>query len=318
MESRQPPPGAKPRRRYSAAQIYLIRQRLRAYKEMKSAQVDFSWASVAETLHLLMEEIEGTQETELRIKGERLRQIATGQISREKPSGTTDENLDLIVWFLTHPEIKFLTLEDLTEPDLPYQFALQLMEFLRHDEYSDLALPSRDLEGTYRAVIRSGGEISDIRVEVIMSRDGHFVHLNEMTDIFEDPGIKDPVDWTPGQRKHYFDRHNERRGWGILTPEDTLQCFLKLRIAKNTYRGNKYYSTIASIPKFNAGGPIEHLALLAYEDSYGQEDEREDRQQWREEIGRKVLTKNLHYFIRIPADYPPIMGSWHGTKTAAS
>ena len=52
------------------------------------------------------------------------------------------------------------------------------MEFLRHDEHSDLALPSRDLEGTYRAVIRSGGEISDTRVTIIISRDGQFVHLN--------------------------------------------------------------------------------------------------------------------------------------------
>src|SRR5271170_1640587 len=252
MESREPPLGAMPRRRYSASQIYLIRQRLRAYKEMKSAREgpSFSWNSAAEILHVLMEEIEGTEETELRIKGERLRQIAKGQISRAIPSGTTDENLDLIVRFLTHPDIKFLTVEDLNESDLPHQFALQLMDFLRHDEHSDLALPPGNLKGRYRAVVRSGGEISDIRVEIIISRDGNLVHVNETADIFTDPGDKDPEDWSPGQRKHYFDRHTESRGWGIRTPEDNLLCFLKRRIAKNTYQGNKYYSTLASIPKF--------------------------------------------------------------------
>lgn len=179
MELREPPLGAMSGRRYSAAQIYLIRQRLRAYYEMKKAQVgpSFNWNSVAELLHLVIEEIEGTEETELRIKGERLRQIATGQISRGAPSGTTDENLDLIVRFLTHPDIGSLTLEDLNEPDLPYQFALQLMEFLRHDEHSDLALPPGNLKGRYRAVVRSGGEISDIRVDIIISRDGNLVHV---------------------------------------------------------------------------------------------------------------------------------------------
>jgi hypothetical protein len=311
MESRQPPLGANPLRRYSAAQIYLIRQRLRAYKEMKSAQEgpSFSWKSVAEILHLLIEEIEGIRETELRIKDERLRQIAKGQISRGAPSGTTDENLDLIVRFLTHPDIKFLTVEDLNEPDLPYQFAFQLMEFLRHDEHSDLALPPGNLKGRYRAVVRSGGEISDIRVDIIISRDGNLVHVNETADIFADTGVRDPEDWSPGQRRHYFDRHTESRGWGIRTPEDNLLCFLKRRIAKNTYQGNKYYSTLASIPKFGTGVPIEHLAFLTYDGSYGQDDERGDWEQWRQETSQNILSNNLRYFIRIPEDHPSIMGS---------
>jgi hypothetical protein len=129
-----------------------------------------------------------------------------------------------------------------------------------------------------------------------------------MVDIFTDPGVTDPADWTPGERKHYFDRYREHRGWGILTPEDTLLCFLKRRIDPNIYRANKYYSTIASIPEFDSG-VVEHLALLAYDNSYGQEDEEEDRQQWFKEIGQKVLSNNLHHFIRIPADYPRLIGS---------
>jgi hypothetical protein len=217
MESRQPPLGVKSRRRYSAAQIYLIRQRLRAYKEMKSAQEgpSFNWKSVAEILHILIEEIEGIRETELRI----------------------------------------------------------------------------------------------IRVEIIISRDGNLVHVNETADIFTDPGVKDPEDWSPGQRKHYFDRQTKNRGWGILTPEDNLLCFLKREVATNTYQGNKYYSTIASIPKLGARVPIEHLALLTYDGSYGQDDEGEDRRQWRQEISQKILSNNLRYFIRIPEDRPSIMGS---------
>jgi hypothetical protein len=321
MESPQPPLGAESRRRYSAAQIYLIRQSLRAYKAMKTAQKGpgFSWESAAEILHLVIEEIEGTRETELRIKGERLRQIAKGQISRGTPSGTTDENLDLIVRFLTHTDIKFLTVEELNEPGLPYQCALQLMEFLRHDEHSDLALPSRGLEGTYRAVIRSSGEISDIRVEIIISRDGNLVHVNETADIFTEPnvnkapdiftdhGVKDPEDWSPGQRKYYFDRQIKNRGWGILTPEANLLCFLKREVAKDTYQGNKYYNSIASIPKFGTPVPIQHLALLTYDGSYGQDDEKKDREQWRQEISQKILSNNLRYFIRLPEDHPSIM-----------
>jgi hypothetical protein len=276
---------------------------------MKVAQYgpSFSWPSVAEILHLQMEEIEGKEETELRIKGERLRQFAKGQISREARSGTTDENLDLIVRFLTHSEIKLLTLEDLKEPDLPYQFAFQLMEFLRDDEDSDLALPPQGLEGTYRTVIRSRGEIYDLRVEIIVSRDGHFVHLIEKGDIFTDAGAKDPAEWSPGERKRYYDRYTESRGWGILTPEDTLMGFMKRKF-DDTYTGNHYFSTIASIPEFGKK-PVQAIALIAYHSPYYEEDKSKDRVQWFEEISQKVLSNNLRHFIRIPVDCPSLMGS---------
>jgi hypothetical protein len=123
---------------------------------MKGAEFGpgFSWAGVAEIIHFYTEQ--NPEQTEYRFKRDRLRQIVTGQINRGSPTGTTDENYDVLVRFLTHPEIKFLYLEDLHEPDLPYRFAFQLMEFLRHDELSDLALPSPYLEGTYRAVIPFG------------------------------------------------------------------------------------------------------------------------------------------------------------------
>jgi hypothetical protein len=135
---------------YSASQIRLIRQALRAYYRIKIAELgpDFGWIGVAEILFGLIK---------IRIRTESLRQFAKGQVSRGKRRGT--DNLEAMVSFLTHPEIDAMSLEELKEPEIPYRFAFPLMEFLKHDEYSELTLPPPELEGTYRAISHSDGKI---------------------------------------------------------------------------------------------------------------------------------------------------------------
>ena len=210
------------------------------------------------------------------------------------------KNLQAIIDFLTDPEINALSLEDLKEPEIPYHFALQLMEALRHHERRRPTLPPPGLNGTYRAIVRSDGKISDIRLTLTISTDGNLVHLAEEADIYRDTGGKDPADWSHRERSVSLDRRSESRGWGVLTPEDNLLGFMKRKLVKE-YRDNCFYATMGVIPDFSDGMPLEHLALLAYDVPYGQEDELEDKQEWFQEKCRNVVSK-LRHFVRIAKD----------------
>ena len=295
-----PAPGS-----YTAPQRERIRAALRAffYAE-KAAQTDyrFTWKDVEEAIFLY---------TNVKIDADSLNQFAEGQVSRDKVRGLSPKNLQAVVDFLTDPHINALSLEDLKEPAIPYHFALQLMEALRHHERSRPTLPPSGLKGTYRAIVRADGKISDIRLTVTISTDGNLVHLDEEADIYRNTGVKDPADWSTYERKLNYERLFEGRGWGLLTPEHNLLGFMKHKVI-DEYRDNYFYATMGVIPDFSEATPIEsegmpverpieHLALLAYDDHYGLEDEWEDKRQWFEEKCQKAVSKMRH-FVRKTED----------------
>jgi hypothetical protein len=281
------------RRSYTAPQIELLRTKLRAYFWAEKAIFgdDFSWSALNVRVALY---------TGVTVLGDTLRQFAERQMSRGKPRPVGIDILDAIVSLLTHTSINALNIEELKEPEIPYHFALQLMEFLRYQDRRRPTVPPSELEGTYRAIVRSDGKISDVRLTVIISTDGHLVHLAEEADIYRDTPIKDFVDWSPHERKLYHDKFSESRGWGVLTPEDNLLGFMKRKVRKE-YRDNHFYATMGVIPDFSDKADIEHLALLAYADPYGPEDGTEDKRQWFEKKCEKTISK-LWHFVRVTQD----------------
>jgi hypothetical protein len=277
---------------YSAPQIDQIRVKLRAYyRAEKETEVlyGFTWKHLAERIFVYVE---------VGMDDDTLRQFAEGQVSRGRIRRPAPKNLKAIVDFLTHPDINALSPEELKEPDTPYRFARQLMEFLRPDEHSDLVMPPPALAGTYRAVRRSDKEISDVQLTVTISGDGHLVRMTEMAEIFVNPDVSDPADWSPHERKRHFKKRSESRGWGIVTPEDNLLGFMK-RVSQ--YGANHYYATMGGIPDFADQSPVERLALLEYDYPYFEIDSG-DKKQWFEEISRQVVLYNLRHFVRVHED----------------
>src|SRR4030095_8684573 len=146
---------------YTATQKKLIKTRARAYFYATKADARayakeaeepyrFSWKDFATLIFDLTKE-----ESKAQFKGDSLRAIVEGQISRGKRRMGGDESLDTLVKFLTHPEIKALNLEELDEPRIPHLFAMQLVEFLNFDAEDEVALPPSTLEGAYQALCRS-------------------------------------------------------------------------------------------------------------------------------------------------------------------
>ena len=84
-----------------------------------------------------------------------------------------------------------MNIEELKEPEIPFHFALQLMEALKYRRAGAPTVPPSGLEGTYNAVVHADGTISDIRLTILISLDGNLVHLAEEADIYRDTPFKE-------------------------------------------------------------------------------------------------------------------------------
>jgi hypothetical protein len=272
---------------YTATQTNLIKQRLRAYFYAIRAEAEyrFGWRDLSALIF---------DYTQVQFLGDSLRAIARGQISRGKRRGGGDENLEAIVTFLTHPDINALSLEELKEPDIPYLFAMQLIEFLKLDEDAEPSLPPPTLEGAYRALSRPEDGTSESYLEITLSKDGRLVHLQDSSTIYRNTEV-DPAELSDLEKKRHRWRHFEGKGWGIVTPEDNLLGFMR---PLSSYGTNRYYGTIGNVPGFTNGTPIERLVLLGYDEPYFV-NEIEDSQTWNQKICRNVLSNHVLQFVRI-------------------
>ena len=269
--------------------IDLVRGRLLIYYRSKRETVlsyGYSWRDLAEQIFVY---------TSVRIPGDSLRQFARKQVSRGSPRGISPKRLQTLIRFLSHRQISALSLEELKAPDVPYRFVLELMEFLRHDEHSDLVLPSPALEGAYCALQSSQGEIATIRLDIVISEDRRFVRLTESTEVFTNPGLgDDPAEWSFDHRSRLLKKRSKSRGWGIMTPESNLLVFMK----RVPYGVNHYYVTMGGLPEFTDPDPVQHLALLVHDYPYFDIDHEND-QQWFEQINRNMVSRHLLHFVRI-------------------
>ena len=269
---------------YTATQRKLIKGRVRAYYYATKAEAPyrFGWKDLAALIFDL---------TKVEFKGDSLRAIVEGQVSRGIRRSGGEENIDALVKFLTDPEIGALSLEELDEPKIPYLFAMQLVEFLNFDEKDEGALPPATMEGTYRAVCRSEDGISEISLEITLSSDGKFLHLEEVSDTYRNINV-DPAALSHSEKKRYLWRHNQFKGWGIFTPEENIIGFMKLR---SRYGGNQYYSLTANIPNLSSKARVQRLVLHAHDDPYSAD---VYNKTWLEQIHHNVLQYNLRHFVR--------------------
>ncbi len=270
---------------YTATQAKLIKRRMRAYYHATRAVAGyrFSWKDVTDVVFDL---------TKVRFKGDSLRAIVTGQVSRGKPRSGGQENLEAIVRFLADPDIKGLELRELDEPHIPYLLVMQLLEFLQLNVASEAILPPPTVEGAYRAVHRSEDGVSEIDLELTFSNDGRFFHLEQSSATYR--GIDgDPADLSEHQRKKCLWRKRLSYGWGIFTPEENFLGFLK-RLSK--YGENQYYYLIACKPR-PSEDTVEDLVLQIHEEPYFGDEEQDD-QLWSENVRQSVVRDSLRYFVR--------------------
>lgn len=220
-----------------------------------------------------------------------LRQFVEG-VSRKDPARTrtpSDQNLDAIIAFLTHPDIDALSAKELEEDEFAWQACVRLRQFLRQDFDREAPRPPAGLEGTYRAAaaIEGGTAVTLLRLHV-RPEDGTIL-VRESGDLYED-GERGPQDKVQSKRHR---AHREAVGWSVLTPEDSLLFFLK----DLPYGRNHYWVLAAEAALWNGAEP-KRLILLRhdYPPELGSDD-------WRVNDLRSTvaarLTAAVHVFERV-------------------
>lgn len=158
------------------------------------------------------------------------------------------ESIGWIAYYLTHPDIGALSLEELRRRKLPYLAPLRLAEFLDPDP---VPIPER-LNGIYRTEARRDNLLITKHISILVPDDGVLMHVEEIENHFEIPSRGQPR----------FLRQYEKTGWGLLTPEDYILIFLK-----NDRRArNAYYFSFFQVDDFWARETIDHLFVCEQSD----------------------------------------------------
>lgn len=231
---------------FTATQARLIKARVLSYYSATNAEYSLSWKELSTNIFELTGRL---------FKGDSLLAMVLGQISRGQPRSSGPKNLEALVEFLTRPEVKALELKELQEPEVPYLFAMQLLDFLCLDEDSEPIQPPPTLEGVYRALFNSEDGFADIKLEIAFSKDRRLVHLLESSSTYR--GIKiDPAVLPENERQRRLWRQRDFKGWGVFTPEENVIGFVK---RMSGYGSNQYYNLVASTPALEA--EVQSLAL---------------------------------------------------------
>ncbi|MBK8208671.1 MAG: hypothetical protein IPK78_00680 [Rhodospirillales bacterium] len=157
--------------------------------------------------------------TSVAMGAEVLRQFVEG-VSKKDPARTripSEQNLEAIVAFLTHPEIDALSPKELEEDDFAWQACVRLSQFLRQEFDREPVRPPGTLEGTYRAVTETDGETADINLRLQVRPDDGTILVRESADLYAGgEGETLPADERTKQLRHKA--HREAVGWSVLTP----------------------------------------------------------------------------------------------------
>ena len=140
-----------------------LRAALRAYRAFTRgrSRSSLTWLELAGDIEAY---------TGVAMGAEVLRQFVEG-VSRKDPARTrvpSDQNLQAIVAFLTHPDIDALSAKELEEDEFAWQACVRLSQFLRQDFDRESVRPPAGLEGTYRAAaaIEGGTAATWLRLRV--------------------------------------------------------------------------------------------------------------------------------------------------------
>jgi hypothetical protein len=233
--------------------IELIRARLEAYYDAESrGPRRVTWGGICDEIFDL---------TGVQMDDENLRQYVRRTMRRGQPRVPTDEHLEAIVSFLTHPDIDRLSREELEEPEIPFHSIRSLLEFLRHDEHSEISPPPHALGGVYHAIYRPSGLTRfDIELTFRVEKGDHVVRLSEVSEMHTGHSamvFRKDFRGKPGR----LEKRQQGEGWAILTPENNLFMFMK----KKPYGHNYYYLTVAFNPSIWSDHSASQLALLRHE-----------------------------------------------------
>jgi len=200
--------------------------------------------------------------TGVQMDGESLRQFVRRIRRRNRPRVPSKENLEAISSFLCHPDIDMLSPEELEEPEIPFHSIRSLLEFLRHDQDSEISPPPPALADVYRAIHPSPETSTQINVELTFKVDGrdHVIRLSEVLELYTDAA---DVDSGTGltDKPRIVQTRQQGEGWAVLTPEDNLLIFMK-----NKPFGHNYsYMTVALNTSIWTYPSVTQLALLRHE-----------------------------------------------------
>ncbi|MBK8174854.1 MAG: hypothetical protein IPK66_06165 [Rhodospirillales bacterium] len=188
--------------------------------------------------------------TNVAMGAEVLRQFVEG-VSKKDPARTripSEQNLEAIVAFLTHPEIDALSRKELKEDDFAWQACVRLSQFLRQEFDAEPVRPPPSLEGTYRAVTATDGATFATLLRLQLRPEDGTVLVRESADLYEDEAH--------GRHK----AHREAVGWSVLTPEDSLLFFLK-----DLPYGRNHYWVLAAEADLWSDTPPGRLILLRHD-----------------------------------------------------
>ena len=158
--------------------IELIRARLESYYDVEArGPKKVTWGGICDHIFDL---------TGVQMDGESLRQFVRRIRRRNRPRVPSTENLEAISSFLCHPDIDMLAPEELEEPEIPFHSIRSLLEFLRHDQDSEISPPPPALAGVYRAIHPSPETSTQINVELTFKVDGrdHVIRLSEVLELY--------------------------------------------------------------------------------------------------------------------------------------
>lgn len=188
--------------------------------------------------------------TNVAMGAEVLRQFVEG-VSKKDPARAripSNQNLQAIVAFLTHPKIDALSAKELEEDDFAWQACVRLQQFLRQDFDAEPLRPPAALEGAYRAATETGGARCAVTLRLQVRPEDGTILVRESGDLYEGEA----------QRRHKA--HREAAGFAVLTPEDGLLFFLK----DLPYGRNHYWVLAAEADFWNDAAP-KRLILLRHD-----------------------------------------------------
>lgn len=238
-------------------QLGRLRDALRHYHSLRSASDGqrYNWNDVTEAI----DEYVG-----VRVPYESLRKFVNGVRQKDgtyKFQTPEPDRLKAIYDFVTHPEGRLLSIEELTERDFSVHAALRLLDFLEQDFDGERIMPPDEIAGTYYhwrddppftwvseltlAKPLENGVVKTNQVDR-QYQNGHALDLNALTTSGLPGGFKSEA------------RHG---GWGIMTPEDNFFIFLK----EERVGRNRYYFTLASDFDHAADIKLTNLSLLHHD-----------------------------------------------------
>lgn len=213
-----------------------IRDALRAYHMYGNdlGAKKHSWADVREAIHEYTGVAIGSSAY---YGGERLRQFVFGVKKRGEIVYSLPQPFEAVVEFVTQPDLKLLTWNDLIEVTPSPVAALQLTAYFQ--EFTDMepTIAVKQLEGHYVGIVQRPDHKAIHHLLLSFNAEHSLLEVSESYDVTDGAGEDAPPGTGPDGPEFISEVVNI--GWAVVTPEDSL-IFLMKNLA--TGRNHTYYA----------------------------------------------------------------------------